>query len=61
MHSANPTARFWAAFYRVVALTCAGQGREIDEHLATLRAIADDVGLPLLRWESTTQHAWPRS
>ena len=58
VHSANPTARFWAAFYRIVAITCVGQGHEIDEHLATLRSIADEVGLPLLRWESTTQHAW---
>jgi len=56
--SANPTARFWATFYRIMALTCAGDGREIEEHLATLRTIADDVGLPLLRWEVTTQHAW---
>ena len=56
--SANPTARFWAAFYRIAALTCAGDGREIDDHLATLQMIADDVGLPLLRWEDTTQHAW---
>ena len=56
--SANPTDRFWAAFYRIAALTCAGDGREIDAHLATLHSIADEVGLPLLRWEDTTQHAW---
>jgi len=56
--SPNPTARFWATFYRIAALTCAGDGREIDEHLATLHELADDVGLPLLRWEDITQHAW---
>ena len=56
--SANPTARFWAAFYRIAAVTSAGDGREVEGHLETLRAIADDVRLPLLRWESTTQDAW---
>jgi hypothetical protein len=56
--SANPISRFWAAFYRLVAITCAGDGREVDEHLATLRSIADEVGLPLLQWECTTQCSW---
>ncbi len=55
--SPNPSARFWAAFYRIVAVTAAGEGEEIDELLATLQSIADDVGLPLFRWEATTQRA----
>jgi class 3 adenylate cyclase/tetratricopeptide (TPR) repeat protein len=56
--SPNPTARFWAAFYRIAALTSAGDSSELDRHLATLHAIAEEVTLPLLRWETTTQHAW---
>ena len=50
--------RFWAAMYRLAAVVTAGQGDEIDRHLATMREIADDVGLPLLRWECTIQHTW---
>ena len=50
--------RFWAAMYRLAAVVTAGQGDEIDRHLATIREIADAVGLPLLRWECTNQHSW---
>jgi hypothetical protein len=56
--SPNPTARFWAAFYRIAAVTSAGDSGEIERHLNTLSAIAEDVQLPLLRWEATTQRAW---
>ncbi len=50
--------RFWAAMYRLAAVVTAGQGNEIDHHLATMREVADNVGLPLLRWECTNQHSW---
>lgn len=50
--------RFWAAMYRLAAVVTAGRGDEIDDHLATMRAIADDLGLPVLRWECTIQHTW---
>jgi hypothetical protein len=56
--SPNPTARFWAAFYRIAAVTSAGDSGEIERHLDTLSVISEDVQLPLLRWEATTQRAW---
>jgi tetratricopeptide (TPR) repeat protein len=54
----SSTERFWAAMYRVAAVVSAGHGEEIDGHLATMSAIADDRGLPVLRWECTIQHTW---
>jgi class 3 adenylate cyclase len=50
--------RFWAAMYRLAAVVSAGRGAETERHLATLRAVADEVGLPVLRWECTIQHTW---
>jgi hypothetical protein len=55
---ARPVDRFWSAMYRLAAVITAGQGDELDRHLATMRTIADDVGLPVLRWETSIQHTW---
>jgi tetratricopeptide (TPR) repeat protein len=54
----DPVAHFWASMYRLNATAAAADLTEAAEHLDTMAAIAEEVPLPLLRWEADLHRAW---
>jgi tetratricopeptide (TPR) repeat protein len=54
----DPLPLFWASMYRTVAAVSAANLAEADEHLGRLRALAGELGLPVLRWEAAFHSAW---
>ncbi len=54
----DPVPLFWASMYRMVATLSAADIAEADDHLDRLRAIAGQLGLPVLRWEAALHSAW---
>ena len=54
----DPVARFWASMYRLNATAAAADLTEAAGLLDTMADIADEVPLPLLRWEANLHRAW---
>ena len=56
--SGDPVLRFWAAFFRAMALMEVADIEGVDACLARLHGIAAAVEMPTLRWVSTWLRAW---
>jgi hypothetical protein len=54
----DPVGRFWAAFGQLIVQVYRANRRGIDEALALLDQMTDEIGQPSLRWVCLSQHSW---